>query len=334
MENNYDEIDNLFIEYFNNDKEIPIMITNGIKTAMYMDRKKYNLIELIKKIIIIVIEILLFTGGIVFAGLVINNIFKYNQGIEQAVENNYIQNIDMNYIVTEDLEFKVDHLVMDDINFALVFDFKVKDKVENYQGIALHNLKIRDDLGNQILYDTEGDEFYNNKALIHSSWEIIEKENHNIKQILKAQAKDFPRSNTIYIEFDGITLHKVEKGETTTKTYQQKWNLSFDVSNQLKEREIQELLADNNNIKNIKLTNSGLVLEIKSNSYLENIILKDDEGNKYNKTYITQNRNANLKQYIENEWIVFFDANVYNNAEYYILNIGNEQYRLNKINNK
>lgn len=71
MENEYDVIDNLFIEYFNNNQGVPNMITKGIKTALYSKKKSYDLIEIIKKIIITIISFFTVTSGIVFASYIV-----------------------------------------------------------------------------------------------------------------------------------------------------------------------------------------------------------------------------------------------------------------------
>lgn len=67
MNNDYDKIDNLFFQYFENNQEVPNIITNGIETAMYNKKHKYEMIELIKKIIITIVSFLTVTSGIAFA---------------------------------------------------------------------------------------------------------------------------------------------------------------------------------------------------------------------------------------------------------------------------
>ena len=67
MNNGYDKIDNLFFQYSENNQEVPNIITNGIETAMYNKKHKYEMIELIKKIIITIVSFLTVTSGIAFA---------------------------------------------------------------------------------------------------------------------------------------------------------------------------------------------------------------------------------------------------------------------------
>lgn len=67
MNNNYDKIDNLFFQYFENNQEVPIVVTNGIETIMYTKKYDYTIIALIKKIIITIIGFLTVASGIAFA---------------------------------------------------------------------------------------------------------------------------------------------------------------------------------------------------------------------------------------------------------------------------
>ena len=71
---------------------------------------------------------------------------------------------------------------------------------------------------------------------------------------------------------------------------------------------------------------------MKSSTYPKNISLYDDKNNKYNIILTTQNRNSVLKKYISDEWIMFFDASIYNDIEYFKININNLEYILKKSN--
>ncbi|MBQ3409622.1 MAG: DUF4179 domain-containing protein [Clostridia bacterium] len=327
MNKKRDELDDVLFEHFKN-KNIPSSISEGIDKALYKYNDKQKSISRIKKAIIAITSICTITGGIVFASTIVRNLFSYNHSIEQAVENNYVQNIDMDYISTDDLSFKVSYLVMDDINFNLVFDFIVNDNLEDYQGITLNNLKITDDQGNQIINDTEGDELYNNYALLHSSWKIIEKKDNCIRQILTANSFNFPESNALYISFSGVTVYKVDNGNAKTRKYNGDWLLEINVEEQLKNRSIKFYKCSDKRVEAVKITNSGFVIKVKSEDYLENLQLYDDKGNQYKMIYNVQNRNMDLKKYVDDEWIIFFDTCVYDEVREYTLVIDGSEFLL------
>lgn len=85
------------------------------------------------------------TCGAVYAGYKITGYFKIkgidDSGIQTALENNYVQNIEMNYIEKEQVKFKVDYLMMDDINFDLVFNFVLKMKLITMKKLQLLTCK-------------------------------------------------------------------------------------------------------------------------------------------------------------------------------------------------
>lgn len=327
MNKEHDELDEMLFTHFK-DKNVPGSISESIDYALAKRKNYYKKSSRIRKAIITLASICTITGGIVFANSFVKKLFKYNHSIEKAVENNYVQNIDMDYIITDDLSFKVSYLVMDDINFCLVFDFIIDGDLNSYQGITFNNLKITDDKGNKIITDTESDELYDNYALLHSSWKIIERDNNCVRQVLTANSFNFPESNVLRISFDGITAYKVEKGNAKTKYYNGNWQLEINVEDQLKDRSIRYYKCNNKCIEVAKLTNSGFVIKAKSEQYLENIKLYDKKGNEYKTIYNVQNRDMNLKQYITDEWIIFFDTCIYDNIDEYILLIDGCEYSL------
>ena len=92
MNNGYDKIDNLFFQYFENNQEVPNIITNGIETAMYNKKHKYEMIELIKKIIITIVSFLTVTSGIAFASYTVyEKIWKEPK--KYATSDNYLNSL-------------------------------------------------------------------------------------------------------------------------------------------------------------------------------------------------------------------------------------------------
>ena len=123
MNNNYDEIDNLFFQYFENNQEVPRIITNCIETAMYKSKNKYGITILIKKIIITLISFITVTGGIVFASNIIKNFFNNSKGLDTAVENGYIEQGGEN-VVSNNTDITVKNFLMDDFNLSFTLEMK------------------------------------------------------------------------------------------------------------------------------------------------------------------------------------------------------------------
>lgn len=271
----------------------------------------------------------------VFAGFnIINNVFnlKYvnDTGIQNAINNNYIQNFNMEYISTDMLDFKIDYFLMDDIDLITVFNFKLKENIEYYQGISLGNLKIVDEENRQIFLDTEGEEHYKNYALLHAGWHLVEKYDNIMRQSLFLVSNDFPKSNQLYITFDSITLYKVENGIPETKTYDGNWCIYIDISEKLKNRKTINYASEDANISNIKTTNSGLTLDIKMNDYTRDLKIVDENNKEYNVVHIIGKKDREKSKYIDNEYVITFDMTAYNATDTIYLQIKNNKIKLTK----
>lgn len=264
------------------------------------------------------IGILVFSG-IVYASTNIRKIFEIrgidDKGIQTAIENNYIQNIDMNYIEKEKVKFKVDYLVMDDIHFDLVFNFITQDSVENYEGIAVQGLKITDENNNQIYIDSEDQQIWSkNIAPMCGSWSIVEKHGNLLRQVIHLSSNSFPKSKKIYVSFNSVILYNVNKGNPFTIEYKDNYQLEFDISDQLINRKTIEYQSQNNIVRNVKLTNTGLALTIKSDYYItndENYKIIDESGNVYNLSEVIHVIDPEKMDYKYDEYTLIFSFTMY-----------------------
>lgn len=278
------------------------------------------------------------TCGAVYAGYKITSYFKIkgidDTGIQTALENNYVQNIDMEYIEEEKVKFKVDYLMMDDINFDLVFNFITEDSVDNYEGIVVSNLRITDENNNQIYISSENQEVWTkNIALTAENWSVIEKQGNTLRQVLHLCSNNFPKSNKIYVSFDKVVLYNVNMGNPITIEYDGDYKFEFDVSEQLIERKSIEYEAKNSKIiEAVKLTNSGLAVTINSEKYIspkDNNIIRDENGNIYTLSNTLRILEENLSKI--DKQILIFNMTIYNESDKILLELDNEQqYELEK----
>lgn len=279
-------------------------------------------------------------GSATYAGVKIVEIFKIkgmdDAGIQTALQNNYVQNIDMDYIEEEKIKFKVDYLMMDDINFDLVFNFVTEDSVDNYEGIAVSNLKITDENNNQIYIDSEDQDIWTkNIALMAERWSVIEKQGNTLRQVMHLTSNNFPKSNKIYVSFDKVVLYNVNKGNPITIEYDGNYKLEFDVAKQLTERKSIEYEARNSKmIEDIKLTNSGLAVTINSEKYIspkDNITVTDSSGNVHTLSNTLRILDENNLNKIDKQ-ILIFNMTIYNESDTITLKLANgSTYELNII---
>ena len=300
MNNNYDEIDNLFFEYFNNNKEVPNIINNGINTALSINKNKSNFTTLIKKIIITIISLLTVTGGIVFAKdikTLFENIFgNYNNGITTAIENGYIEDIDMQYIESNDVSVKVNQITLDNYNLGVVLSIKLNEEIElnNISEIELKNIIITDE-NNKVLFAEYEDnkEFFNycdsnnldnnnfvaGYANSPANGRILNKENNTIIYSFYTTSDKFPISKELNIKFNTLELIKNtkydEKIDSLVTDYfsviEGSWEMSINLEEMKNERKSIEYIVTNINdskttINKAELSMSNMRLEIITSS--------------------------------------------------------------------
>ena len=300
MNNNYDEIDNLFFEYFNNNKEVPNIINNGINTALSINKNKSNFTTLIKKIIITIISLLTVTGGIVFAKdikTLFENIFgNYNNGITTAIENGYIEDIDMQYIESNDVSVKVNQITLDNYNLGVVLSIKLNEEIElnNISEIELKNIIITDE-NNKVLFAEYEDnkEFFNycdsnnldnnnfvaGYANSPANGRILNKENNTIIYSFYTTSDKFPISKELNIKFNTLELIKNtkydEKIDSLVTDYfsviKGSWEMSINLEEMKNERKSIEYIVTNINdskttINKAELSMSNMRLEIITSS--------------------------------------------------------------------
>ena len=234
MSNNYDEIDNLIFNYFNKEETVPDVVKNGIKMAFNNKQKKNKIIIIIKRIIITLIGGLSITGGVVFADNIeqfVKSIFNASQGVETAIENNYIyDNEQIEYIESNGTKIRINSIVMDDfnINMDLVAIFDEEVEVSNTDKISISDMIITDEKENIIFFsDIESlrnycyeknieynfDELYN-KSLMPSMTTFMHDSGGNTGFIvcnLMASTKSFPKSKELKVEFGNIIIESQEK---------------------------------------------------------------------------------------------------------------------------
>lgn len=271
MENEYDEIDKMFLDYFSN-KEIPDVIENGIATAMY---EKYNgnkYYQLIKKIIITIISIITIGGGIVFAKEIekwVKNIFGIREGIETAIENGYILNPEMEYVESNGIAIKVDNIIIDDYNLNINFNIKNNKNIKDVENIFFSSVLMYDE-NNNILY-CNSEKLFNNFCKENNLPYIINQfnenninnalnyyinernlENNEISLIynLSAYENSYPNSNKLYIYVDEIEYKNDENNRVKGE-----WKMSIEISDKFYNREgieYQQVYSNDSNIKIIK----------------------------------------------------------------------------------
>lgn len=304
-----DAFDEMLFNYFDKkDENIPLSTQNTIKNALKNTHKQKNIsFTMLKRIAIFIISFGIIITTTVYAKDIINfltSIFtNSNSGIDTAVENGYVQNVDMDFIECNDVGVKIDYILMDDHNLDISFVYKYYDETSSFNSLTFSNLTIKDEQDNILclMSENSSDLTKINKIIgtsIKSVAEPIFIDANTIKESLLITAENFPISKTLYIDISEMVL----KAENNTINIKGNWNFCINLENNFVSRISNEYnYTASPYIDNmyISLTNTSLNLELQLNTLLDtsivltrdNIILSDESGSTYKYTQVSAGNN-------------------------------------------
>lgn len=297
----FDELDDfdkmLFEHYKNQDENIPLSTENAIKNA-FNDKHKSNSTALImfKKVAVFILAIGIITTTTVYAKDIVNfitNIFTdNNRGIDTAIDNGYVQNVDMDYIICNDVGVKVDYLLMDDKNLNISFVYKYFGEEAEVESLNFGNLLINDENNNYLCALSENDSYvtgvkvFGTTSKLNYGQKFID--STTVKEQLLVTSKSFPNSKILSIQINQFIF--VMNG--ITKHIDGNWSFSINLDNNIATRSTYEYSSTESiyvNTISTSLTDTALSIELKLNVsfdesilYTRNaIILKDENNNVY-----------------------------------------------------
>ena len=260
---------------------IPQKFTYAIKSGLYENNRKWRFIEM-KKTIASILCIVFMGTGIVLAS---NSLWNHwnNKGVKTALEYGYVQNVEMDYNIQNDLGIKLDSIIIDNSNIGIVFNYKIPSNLKSIDNIAIKDIVIKDEKNNIIFEDG------NEKSLSTGYAEEFASENSIVKQaiLLNNLNHTYPKSNNIYISFSTVNIFRNQKN---IKTITGNWNFDINVTDKFINRETIEYIAGQSKdieVISAKLTSTGLDIEMKFNSPLnaenlgKNIKIQDNDENEY-----------------------------------------------------
>ena len=217
-----DEIDELLYSYFKQNREIPESTSKVIETTLYTEKStktkstknmhKFRFI--LSKVAIFILSISVIGTGVAFASDIsdffknlfgLNDVGINNASVVSAIENNYIQNVDMDYIkINDEYSIKIDYLMMDDINLYTVFNMYSDNGFDTNYRISILDLKIIAD--DEVIFDNASRE--DTSINIVSGWNEIKQEERNSKrELLFLMSDKFPSPKKLEYTFSKIILY-------------------------------------------------------------------------------------------------------------------------------
>lgn len=256
---------------------------NTVKSKVYRIRLK------LKELAIIVLVLCIITTTTVFADEIIDFIISLfttsRQAIDTAVENDYVQNVDMDFVYDKDIGIKVDYILIDDTNLDVSYVFDCKSDT-NITSVELLDYTITDENENKIYskYFNSITDFFSNLG------EQIQLDNSSFRYSTLYTAKNyFPLSNKLIFNINQISI---VNNNNNFENINGNWNFEINLEDKFFNRISENYMASYNQYideisTNLTETSLNVVLKINTkinnniSSNPENIILTDNDGKKY-----------------------------------------------------
>lgn len=283
-----DNLDRKIKEAFIKEIDKPNEYESIIKNALNKEQRNetFYKMRIIKKVACFLLIFLLGTT-IVFSKNIlafINHILKNNssKGVQEAIDNGYIQEVNMKYIDSNGTRIKVTEILMDDYNLSMMFYIEIPeiDNLEEIYNMKFSNLVITDDKDNIIVAEFENtDKYYefckkrnmeityNNIAYSNGAFEgkIISKFDKDIEYMYKTYSDNFPKSKKLFINFDKIILDNKNSKEKIA--IEGIWDLEVNLSETMYNREtilysVKDCTRDDIIVTKAEVSNTAMKIEL------------------------------------------------------------------------
>ncbi len=319
-----DEIDKLLLEHYKNKRNNEYIVppsTQKVAQRFIKRMKMQSTIKKLGRVAVIFFTIGIMTTGIVFAKDIadfIKSIFtNTTPAIETAVQNGYVQNIDMEYVYSNNIGIKVESLIIDDLSLDIAFAYKYDDNTIN--SIRLENYSIMNE-NEEVIYDTN----YSRKDKINLVNLIVRNE-----PTIKIDNQTYNESilfkfmndkNTFKEIFININKLKLTKKDDSIEDITGNWNFKINLNEKMLENEEYEYATLNKDIiqeLHAKMTTTGFTIQAKSIIPInldifdsaENFILENSINEKFT-PYFAKNGNIDYDSNLENGMFTIYYDNI------------------------
>lgn len=305
MTNNDDEkLEKMIFDFCKNDTEIPPYIDKAVKDGLDKCKKisskhsKTSKSFSLKRVAIILICFgLLATGGVFAINYIVSLFTNSTPGVDSAVENGFVHNIDMDFVYDNNIGIKVDNIVMstNTLDISFVYDCP---GYENISKIDIYEYSITDESGN-LIAKIKGSTVYEDSIIFEFNdynGHIIKNNYYNNSTLFKSYK--FPDSKKLYFSITTILINSNDDNYYIDGNWNFEINLNGELNSEL--TDITDLNI-NEYVKSIEsyLNETTFVVDMelteKVDKYLifepQSILLTDDKNNiyYYDTYYLSEN---------------------------------------------
>lgn len=292
-------------------------------------RKYFNLYK-----VAIIVICLLCTSGIAYATYnYVKNNFNRRKGIETAINNGYIMNVNGEPVTSNDVSLKINQILLDDYNLDISFglEFKNMEIPDNVQAVEFENILIADEnnnilyhLGSRDIFDKfvksnnlnveyrkYSDNYINSNSSNKSN--CSNSNNYNLVYNISVNNGFFPKSNSLHIYIENVVLRMGNDNIVINSN----WNLTSSLSSSFQNRDTVNYTyvstEDNDDIVSVTAitytTGTNLKIEMKLPS-----TLSDSKKLKelIDKAKREQNSNSSqITDYYDGDYVTKTEKNLY-----------------------
>jgi hypothetical protein len=282
-----DKSEQEFRDLFTRDVDVPLVFTHTITHFPQQNnsdngKDKTMKINFRKKIILAatVCILVLCTTAAIAGDSILDFFSSFNdRGLNKAIEHEYIQNIDMEYVTFDGLGIKVDSILMDDQSLLLVLNYRFEhpDLLKDFDRLGLgssdpdydllgkpNEFYIKDEQGNIFFQEGNPDSL---RLIYGGSYAI---KDNILKQAIALSSLEgsLPKSNQLFIGFSEVTIYN---SQGALESFLGDWLFEIDVPDKFNQRDNINYTASENaglKISSAVLTPTGLGIEMQFQSYM------------------------------------------------------------------
>ena len=302
-----------FFEELKENQEIPISTRNAINNAFKIEKRNNLKIKVrIPQIVVYLFSIIIISTGVVFANDIVNFVkslfINTTNSIDKAVENGYVQQINMDYIYDNNIGIKIDNLIIDDTNIDISIRYKINDSM--IELIELYEYEVRDQ-NNNLIYELN----LNNKEVADASHLIkyndsVKINNNEFNESLLITSNKFNDYKKIKFKINSVRIKKDDEFYIQSGN----WTFEQDIDTKVLDRKNYTYIIDYNNVfesYNINITETSLKMELFFKNNINNDLIKQKDNiiliDKAGKCY-----EYSILKAIDNKLYLEYDIGLYN----------------------
>lgn len=278
----YDEMDEYLFNCFEKHKDVPKETIKIIENTFKNRKKKTNnaLTIIFQKVAVILIILGIISTSVVFAKDIYNFIISLftntTEAINTAVENNYVQELNTDYVYSNNIGIKLESLLVDDTTIDLSLIYKY-DGLEDIEDIRIDNFTLKNDNDTIIWKNTKNQTDKITEGIyIFTDNRSIKLDDNTYKDSILITSTNFSNFTKIYLEISSVLFNI--NGEYEEQNGKWKFEIELDTE-KLERNTIKYNILPNEYLVsgNVEMTETKLKIQLNLNIEINKYLIEEYE---------------------------------------------------------